>query len=100
MLPAVPGISDVKCTIRHSTAHDSSRDFVDKEVCVVGSSSSDFDDSYNCAPRGIDVTLPQRSPTYMISLTHSVPRVIDNHGPDAEQNRPSLGEQDHMGVSD
>ncbi|KAM0550293.1 hypothetical protein ACHAPJ_008963 [Fusarium lateritium] len=96
MLPAVPGMSDFKGTIRHSTAHDSSREFVGKKVCVVGTSSSGFDTAYDCARRGIDVTLLQRSPTYIMSLTHSVPRVIGNYGPDAEQNRPSLEEQDRL----
>ncbi|KAJ4003157.1 hypothetical protein NW752_011668 [Fusarium irregulare] len=96
MLPAVPGMSDFKGTIRHSTAHDSSRDFIGKKVCVVGTSSSGFDTAYDCARRGIDVTLLQRSPTYIMSLTHSVPRIIGNYGPDSEQNRPSLEEQDRL----
>ncbi|KAI6750445.1 hypothetical protein HG530_014726 [Fusarium avenaceum] len=46
MLPAVPGMSDFKGTIRHSTAHDSSREFVGKKVCVIGTSSSGFDTAY------------------------------------------------------
>ncbi|WRT69343.1 uncharacterized protein IL334_006327 [Kwoniella shivajii] len=76
-LPVVPGIADWKAGIyRHSTAHDSSRDFVGKKVLVVGTSSSGFDTAYDCARRGIDVTLLQRSPTYIMSLTHSVPRAI------------------------
>lgn len=73
MLPAVPGMADFKGVIRHSTAHDSSRDFVAKKVCVVGTSSSGFDTTFDCSRRGIDVTLLQRSPTYIMSLTHSVP---------------------------
>ncbi|KAL2682330.1 hypothetical protein Neosp_006780 [[Neocosmospora] mangrovei] len=96
MLPDVPGMTDFKGTIRHSTAHDSSRDFVGKKVCVVGTSSSGFDTAYDCARRGIDVTLLQRSPTYIMSLTHSVPRIIGNYGPDDEQKRPDLEEQDRL----
>ncbi|KAK2604480.1 hypothetical protein N8I77_007407 [Diaporthe amygdali] len=97
MLPAVPGMTDFQGgVIRHSTAHDSSRDFVGKKVCVVGTSSSGFDTAFDCSRRGIDVTLLQRSPTYIMSLTHSVPRIIGNYAPDANLNRPNLEEQDRL----
>lgn len=96
MVPAVPGMTDFKGVIRHSTAHDSSRDFVGKKVCVVGTSSSGFDTAFDCSRRGIDVTLLQRSPTYIMSLTHSVPRMIGNYAPDADLNRPDLEEQDRL----
>ncbi|KAL2399054.1 hypothetical protein ABEF93_007269 [Exophiala dermatitidis] len=94
MTPVVPGMAQFKGTIRHSTAHDSSRGF--KKVCVVGTSSSGFDTAYECSRLGIDVTLLQRSPTYIMSLTHSVPRMIGNYAPDRHGNRPSLEEQDRL----
>lgn len=97
MTPNIPGMSSYKRgEIRHSTKHDSARDFVGKKVCVVGTSSSGFDTAYDCARRGIDVTLLQRSPTYIMSLTHSVPRIIGNYGPDSKGNRPDLEEQDRL----
>ncbi|KAL4893491.1 hypothetical protein BDV59DRAFT_207605 [Aspergillus ambiguus] len=97
MTPSIPGMGEFKGgIIRHSTAHDSSRDFVGKKVCVVGTSSSGFDTAFDCSRRGIDVTLLQRSPTYIMSLTHSVPRMIANYGPDADGNRPSHEEQDRL----
>ncbi|GLA46276.1 hypothetical protein AnigIFM63604_009748 [Aspergillus niger] len=97
MTPEIPGMADFKAgVIRHSTAHDSAREFVGKKVCVVGTSSSGFDTAFDCSRRGIDVTLLQRSPTYIMSLTHSVPRTIGNYGPDAEGNRPSHEEQDRL----
>ncbi|GKZ61892.1 hypothetical protein AnigIFM49718_008959 [Aspergillus niger] len=97
MTPEIPGMADFKGgAIRHSTAHDSAREFVGKKVCVVGTSSSGFDTAFDCSRRGIDVTLLQRSPTYIMSLTHSVPRTIGNYGPDAEGNRPSHEEQDRL----
>lgn len=97
MVPVIPGMADYKAGIlRHSSEHDSSRDFVGKKVCVVGTSSSGFDTAYDCARRGIDVTLLQRSPTYIMSLTHSVPRIIGNYAPDARGNRPDLEEQDRL----
>ncbi|KAI7545376.1 hypothetical protein KC331_g6249, partial [Hortaea werneckii] len=97
MMPKIPGMDDYEGgTIRHSTAHDSSREFVGKKVCVVGTSSSGFDTAFDCSRRGIDVTLLQRSPTYIMSLTHSVPRAIGNYGPDENGNRPDIEEQDRL----
>lgn len=80
-VPNVPGMSDFQGVVRHSSAHLSSRDFVGKKVCVVGTSSSGFDTAYECARLGIDVTLLQRSPTYVMSLTHSVPRMLGAYAP-------------------
>ncbi|KAJ4294208.1 hypothetical protein N0V90_007898 [Kalmusia sp. IMI 367209] len=95
--PIIPGMADFKGgVVRHSSAHDSSREFVGKKVCVVGTSSSGFDTAFDCSRRGIDVTLLQRSPTYIMSLTHSVPRMIGNYAPDANGNRPDLEEQDRL----
>lgn len=94
-MPAVPGMKDFKGEIRHSTAHDSSRGF--KKVCVVGTSSSGFDTAFDCSRRGIEVTLLQRSPTYVMSLTHSVPRVLGAYAPDPKTgNLPVLEEQDRL----
>lgn len=64
-VPKIPGDDIFKGTIRHSSQHDSSREWVGKKVLVVGTSSSGFDTSYDFARRGIDVTLLQRSFTYI-----------------------------------
>lgn len=94
-IPAVPGMDSFKGEIRHSSSHDSSRGF--KKVCVVGTSSSGFDTAFDCSRRGIDVTLLQRSPTYVMSLTHSVPRILGGYAPDSKTgNIPSLEEQDRL----
>ncbi|WVQ67491.1 uncharacterized protein L199_005691 [Kwoniella botswanensis] len=95
-IPVIPGIDEWEGGIyRHSTAHDSSRDFVNKKVLVVGTSSSGFDTAYDCARRNIDVTILQRSPTYIMSLTHSVPRAIGGYEP-KNGVRPDLDEQDRL----
>ncbi|KAJ9611879.1 hypothetical protein H2204_015121 [Knufia peltigerae] len=97
LTPVIPGMDKFKGgVIRHSTAHDSSRDFVGKKVCVVGTSSSGFDTAFDCSRRGIDVTLLQRSPTYVMSLTHSVPRILGGYKPDENGNRPDLEDQDRL----
>ncbi|KAL3954837.1 hypothetical protein ACCO45_010400 [Purpureocillium lilacinum] len=95
--PNIPGMDQFKGgKIRHSSAHDSSRDFVGKKVCVVGTSSSGFDTAFDCSRRGIDVTLLQRSPTYIMSLTHSVPLLLGGFAPDAEGNRRDPEEHDRI----
>ncbi|KFZ02023.1 hypothetical protein V500_00473 [Pseudogymnoascus sp. VKM F-4518 (FW-2643)] len=97
LTPDIPGMADYKRgVIRHSSAHHSARDFVGKKVCVVGTSSSGFDTAFDCSRRGIDVTLLQRSPTYIMSLTHSVPRIIGGYSPDNRGNRPNQEEQDRL----
>jgi cation diffusion facilitator CzcD-associated flavoprotein CzcO len=96
-VPTVPGMDEYKGgVIRHSSAHDSSAEFVGKKVCVVGTSSSGFDTAFDCSRRGIDVTLLQRSPTYVMSLTHSVPRILGGYAPDAEGNRSDPEEHDRI----
>lgn len=97
--PVVPGLELYKGGIvRHSTQHDSSRDFVGKKVLVVGTSSSGFDTAYDAARRDIDVTLLQRSPTYIMSLTHSVPRAIGGYEP-KEGIAPNIDEVDRLWFS-
>ncbi|KAG8623259.1 hypothetical protein KVT40_008235 [Elsinoe batatas] len=96
LTPVIPGTDKFKGTIRHSTAHDSSRDFVGKRVCVVGTSSSGLDTAYECVRFSIDVTLLQRSPTYVMSLTHCVPRAIGSYAPDAKGNRGDQETLDRM----
>ncbi|KAM0261466.1 hypothetical protein ACHAPA_009786 [Fusarium lateritium] len=92
--PDTPGMADFKGVIRHSTAHTTSRGF--KKVCVVGTSSSGFDTAYECARLGIDITLLQRSPTYIMSLDHSVPRLLDAYAPRKDGSRPDMEEQDRL----
>ncbi|KAM0749427.1 FAD/NAD(P)-binding domain-containing protein [Meredithblackwellia eburnea MCA 4105] len=97
MTPVIPGMESFKGgVIRHSSEHDSSRNFVGKKVLVVGTSSSGFDTAFDCARRGIDVTLLQRSPTYIMSLTHSVPRAIGGYEPDSKGKNPDTEEQDRL----
>ena len=81
MLPTIDGMDEFGGVIRHSTAHDSSRTWVGKKVLVVGTSSSGMDCAFDFARRGVDVTLLQRSPTYIMSLTNSVPKIIGNYIP-------------------
>ncbi|KAI5478845.1 hypothetical protein MNV49_004577 [Pseudohyphozyma bogoriensis] len=94
-MPHTPGEETFTGTLRHSTSHDSSRDWVGKKVLVVGTSSSGFDTAYDFARRGIDVTILQRSPTYVMSLTNSVPLLLKNYMPGSDC--PSIEIADRLG---
>ncbi|KAE8375835.1 putative flavo protein [Aspergillus bertholletiae] len=93
-VPDIPGMEQFKGTVRHSTEHSSSREWIGKKVLVVGTSSSGFDTAYDFARRGIDVTLLQRSPTYIMSLDESVPRMI------APLYQPKDGKHPDMDITD
>ncbi|BCS24985.1 flavin-containing monooxygenase [Aspergillus puulaauensis] len=94
--PSVPGMAEFRGIVRHSSAHSSARQFAGKKVCVVGTSSSGFDTAYECARLGIDVTLLQRSPTYVMSLTHSVPLMLGGYAPDRNGRLPDIEVQDRL----
>jgi hypothetical protein len=93
--PSIPGRDTFNGVVRHSTEHDSSREWIGKRVLVVGTSSSGFDTAYDFARRGVDVTILQRSPTYIMSLTHSVPRVMGLYKP-VNGKRPDVEVADRL----
>ncbi|KAI1617017.1 putative monooxygenase protein [Exophiala viscosa] len=97
--PDIPGMDKFKGTVRHSTKHDSAREWVGKKVLVVGTSSSGFDTAYDFARRNIDVTLLQRSPTYLMSLEQSVPRILAPLYEPKDHKRPDLDTADRMNYS-
>jgi cation diffusion facilitator CzcD-associated flavoprotein CzcO len=65
-LPHIEGADTFKGTIRHSAYHDSARNFKGKKVLVVGTSSSGFDSALDAARNGVEITMLQRSPTYVM----------------------------------
>ncbi|KAJ9497387.1 hypothetical protein H2202_007191 [Exophiala xenobiotica] len=98
-VPDIPDMEKFKGTIRHSTEHDSAREWVGKKVLVVGTSSSGFDTAYDFARRNIDVTLLQRSPTYLMSLEESVPRILAPLYEPKDHKRPDLETADRLNYS-
>ncbi|KAL1404876.1 hypothetical protein Q8F55_008487 [Vanrija albida] len=87
-MPTVPGAEQFKGTIKHSTEHDTSRGWEGRRVLVVGTSSSGFDTAYDFARRGIDVTLLQRSATYVMSLPNAVSRMLADYAPLEDGTQP------------
>ncbi|KXN82267.1 putative indole-3-pyruvate monooxygenase YUCCA8 [Leucoagaricus sp. SymC.cos] len=61
------GAEAFKGQLLHSTQHKRASDYVGKRVVVVGSGTSAHDICRDCCNHGIDVTMVQRGPTYVMS---------------------------------
>ncbi|KAG5720265.1 Flavin-containing monooxygenase YUCCA3 [Termitomyces sp. T112] len=67
--PKYPGMNSFKGQILHSTRHKSAADHLGKKVVVVGACTSAHDICADYYAHGIDVTMYQRSSTYIMSAT-------------------------------
>ena len=66
--PELPGLDDFKGTVVHSGAFDSAEHWRDRKALVLGSGTSGHDVAQELYANGAEVTLIQRSPTYVVSL--------------------------------
>jgi cation diffusion facilitator CzcD-associated flavoprotein CzcO len=87
--PSFPGRDTFAGTVLHSTEYRNGAEFQGKKVLVVGASSSGLDIAHDLSVRGVDVTLLQRSPTYVMSLAKSVPMFMGPHKP-VDGKRPDI----------
>ncbi|KAG6909650.1 hypothetical protein DXG01_016230 [Tephrocybe rancida] len=69
-LPKLPGMDTFKGQILHSTRHKSAADHLGKKVVVVGACTSAHDICVDYFEQGVDVTMLQRGPTYIMSTTN------------------------------
>ncbi|KAK7051188.1 hypothetical protein VNI00_004688 [Paramarasmius palmivorus] len=65
--PQVPNADKFKGKIFHSATFKSARDFVGKKAVVVGACNSGHDIAQDFVTHGVEVTMYQRSSTYVIS---------------------------------
>ncbi|EKM60229.1 uncharacterized protein PHACADRAFT_203476 [Phanerochaete carnosa HHB-10118-sp] len=70
------GQDDFAGTIVHSVDFRSAAPYVGKKVVVIGACSSAHDAASDCASLGIDVTMHQRSRTFVMSINPSCLRAI------------------------
>lgn len=69
-IPSIPGMETFKGTILHFTQFDNaSPEYKGKKVIVVGTGTSGHDTAGCCYRHGADVTIVQRSPKCVASLT-------------------------------
>jgi lysine/ornithine N-monooxygenase len=68
-IPETPGMDDFEGRIMHSTQfHNASPGYRGKKVIIVGTGTSGHDIAQSCYKYGADVTIVQRSPTFVTSL--------------------------------
>ncbi|KAI0271306.1 FAD/NAD(P)-binding domain-containing protein [Gloeopeniophorella convolvens] len=74
--PQYPGADDFEGTIVHSGNYTTAREYEGKKVVVVGACTSGHDISRDLCDHGVDVTMFQRSSSYIMSVKHGVTTVI------------------------
>jgi cation diffusion facilitator CzcD-associated flavoprotein CzcO len=68
-MPQIPGMESFEDKITHSTGFvDASPKYAGRKVIVVGTGTSGHDIAQCCQKHGADVTIIQRSPTFIVSL--------------------------------
>lgn len=75
-IPDIPGQDDFKGQILHSTKHNLATDHAGKKVVVVGACTSAHDICADYVENGVDVTMVQRSPSYIMSIKEGMPRLL------------------------
>ncbi|WP_432545839.1 flavin-containing monooxygenase [Kineococcus sp. SYSU DK004] len=68
-MPQLPGREDFTGTVMHAVDYRGHKPWVDKRAVVVGSGVSGHDLAQDLAEHGIDVTMIQRSPTYVMNTS-------------------------------
>ncbi len=71
-VPEIPGASDFAGVWCHSSDHSSGRNFAGRRAVVVGSGTSGHDIAQDFYEQGVDVTLVQRSSTYVLSSKNGI----------------------------
>jgi cation diffusion facilitator CzcD-associated flavoprotein CzcO len=91
IMPAVAGMEEFEGTYYHSSNHADATDARGKKVAVVGASVSGHDIARDFAVNGAEVTLVQRSSTYVMSQKNGVPVMF---GDLYKEGGPPLAEAD------
>ncbi|KAH7922234.1 FAD/NAD(P)-binding domain-containing protein [Leucogyrophana mollusca] len=94
-VPDIPGMDEFKGQILHSSHHKFASDHGGKKVAVIGSCTSAHDICADYVESGVDVTMVQRGPTYVMSAKEGVPRAMVNFW----EGGPPTDVADRMGAS-
>ena len=73
MPASVKGQDRFSGKIVHSSAHGTAADWKGKKALVVGACTSSHDICTDFANHGVDVTMLQRSPTFVMSVSKGIP---------------------------
>ena len=66
--PSLPGLDDFAGTVMHSGSYTSGEAWKGRKVLVLGTGNSGHDVAQDLCSSGAEVTLVQRSPTYVVSI--------------------------------
>jgi len=66
--PSIPGLGTFSGTVMHSGSYTSGADWKGRKALVIGTGNSGHDVAQDLCASGVDVTLVQRSPTYVVSI--------------------------------
>ncbi|KAF9522147.1 hypothetical protein CPB83DRAFT_823118 [Crepidotus variabilis] len=94
--PTIAGIDKFKGQTLHSMEHKKATDHLGKKVVIIGACTSAHDICVDYADHGIDVTMFQRSSTYVLSTKRGVPMLI---GPLYNENGPPTHIADRLSAS-
>eukprot|EP00753_Platysulcus_tardus_P018884 PLAT7028.1.p1 GENE.PLAT7028.1~~PLAT7028.1.p1 ORF type:complete len:650 (-),score=-151.71 PLAT7028.1:131-2080(-) len=75
-MPKYPGMDDFQGKLIHSAHHKSAKDHVGKKVVVIGACTSAHDICAEHVQHGVDITMYQRSPTYIMSTKNGMPKLL------------------------
>ncbi|KAH7914109.1 hypothetical protein BJ138DRAFT_1144421 [Hygrophoropsis aurantiaca] len=75
-MPKFPGMDEFRGEILHSSRHKRATDHTGKKVVVIGSCTSAHDICADYVDNGVDVTMYQRSATYIMSVKEGMPRLM------------------------
>lgn len=92
-MPDIPGRDQFQGQVLHSTQHKSAKDHVGKKVVVVGACTSAHDICADYVEHGVDVTLFQRSSTYIMSTKEGMPILMK---PNYWEGGPPIEEADRL----
>jgi cation diffusion facilitator CzcD-associated flavoprotein CzcO len=95
-MPEVPGAEKFQGQIVHSKHHEGGEAVKGKKVIVVGGGSSAHDIAQDAYENGADVTIVQRSATYVLSQRNGVPVF---HGANYSETSPPIEEADMLATS-
>ncbi|THH30834.1 hypothetical protein EUX98_g3356 [Antrodiella citrinella] len=73
-IPNFKGIENFKGEVMHSSKFKSAKDYIGKKIVIVGACTSGHDIAYDCGAQGLDVTMVQRSSTYIMSIQQGMTR--------------------------
>ena len=87
-IPEIPGAADFQGEISHSSSYQGDAGVADRKALVVGCCNSGHDIAQELNEQGADVTILQRSSTYVMSSEHGIATLFagtyEEGGPDVE----------------